>query len=487
MIICFWQLALWLMACIVCSSSVAQSFTLLNFFAFLRISNKPKTSYKSLLERQRKTSIHFSNVVVDDFPGEDDEEEGDDDIVEEDPYTQVASSEFLESASESVLLNMATSSLDWGGEIGKLRQRMGDIESGKSQDPSHVLFRLLSAKSPNQLIGNFINSANPQVVQAMSGAISSLLGGLSSPQMGVETIVRSTADKIGNLCFQLQMTGYMFRNAEYVLALKNLMKIKASATLEDYKEAFDRLDTDKSGYIESVEVASLLDDVYDGKTPSFEINAFLNFFDSNKDGKISWEEFELGLGAALTASSDKEKDFAQKNYLPGSAEDDDEYLDVQPQVSGTIEVELKDGKILEVEANEYIKSLKEEALSLQEALQVEKFGGASGVSKANRIPGTPAPSEIDDFGSIANYILARKGDLEGLTSGISPEVMETMKMLVDFVLESGDTAGKNVPSKDEIEMEIPGSALQQLALWQLVLGYRLREAEATGEYLKLLE
>jgi len=29
--------------------------------------------------------------------------------------------------------------------------------------------------------------------------------------------------------------------------------------------------------------------------------------------------------------------------------------------------------------------------------------------------------------------------------------------------------------------------LQQLALWQLVLGYKLREAEAKGDYLKLLE
>jgi hypothetical protein len=62
-----------------------------------------------------------------------------------------------------------------------------------------------------------------------------------------------------------------------------------------------------------------------------------------------------------------------------------------------------------------------------------------------------------------------------------------MKMLIDFVLEGGDSGkGKNVP-KEKLEMEIPGSALQQLALWQLILGYRLREAEAKGDYLKLLK
>jgi hypothetical protein len=65
-----------------------------------------------------------------------------------------------------------------------------------------------------------------------------------------------------------------------------------------------------------------------------------------------------------------------------------------------------------------------------------------------------------------------------------------MKLLVNFVLEGGENKIKSKLSnqeKAEMEMEIPGSALQQLALWQLVLGYRLREAEVTGDYMKLLE
>ena len=98
-----------------------------------------------------------------------------------------------------------------------------------------------------------------------------------------------------------------------------------------------------------------------------------------------------------------------------------------------------------------------------------------------------SPQRAEDYGGIARYIASRQGDIKALTEGIQPEIVETMKMLVDFVLEGGGNAArKNVP-KDQIEMELPGAALQQLALWQLVLGYRLREAEATGEYLKLLE
>ena len=61
-------------------------------------------------------------------------------------------------------------------------------------------------------------------------------------------------------------------------------------------------------------------------------------------------------------------------------------------------------------------------------------------------------------------------------------------MLVDFVLDGNSgNQGKDKPPVNELEMEIPGSALQHLALWQLVLGYKLREAEATGDYKKMLE
>jgi Protein of unknown function (DUF760) len=75
-----------------------------------------------------------------------------------------------------------------------------------------------------------------------------------------------------------------------------------------------------------------------------------------------------------------------------------------------------------------------------------------------------------------------------LTEGISPEIVSTMKMLVEFVLDGGDSGkARKDKRKEDLELEVPGAALQQLALWQLVLGYRLREAEAKGDYLKLLE
>ena len=161
--------------------------------------------------------------LIIDVEGDEDYEDVDDDVLEDDPYMELAPSEFgNESSSSSALTTTATTStnagsessssalttdLDWGGALGALRSRMEDVESGKAGDPSQALFRMMSAPSPNQIIGQFVNSADPQVVQAMSGAVSSLLGGLSNPNMGVEVQVKASGEKIGSLCFQLQMTG----------------------------------------------------------------------------------------------------------------------------------------------------------------------------------------------------------------------------------------------------------------------------------------
>lgn len=289
----------------------------------------------------------------------------------------------------------------------------------------------------------------------------------------------------------------MFRNAEYVLALKEVMKLRGKAlSLSDYKDAFDRLDIDGNGFIEASEIQKLFQEVYgDGKVPSYEVSAFLKFFDQNQDGKISWEEFEKGFGATIATAKSGQGDFAmrllegQRSIISGD-EDDDEAIDINTNVSGTIEIELKDGKVVEVDAKEYIETLKEEAQKLKDALRREKVGPEekqpSG-SQAGLIPSNANGAAMD----IAGYLASRQGDVKSLTDGISPDIVDTMKRLVDFVLEGGESRkakkGLTDQEKAEMEMEIPGSALQQLALWQLVLGYRLREEEVKGDYVKLLK
>jgi hypothetical protein len=154
--------------------------------------------------------------------------------------------------------------------------------------------------------------------------------------------------------------------------------------------------------------------------------------------------------------------------------------------SGTIEIELETGMVVEVDAKEYMEALKYEAQSLKDELRREIDEEAN----EDDFGLVPNGGSIRKSMDITGYIASQEGDVANLTEGITPEVVETMKKLVSFVLEGGDSGKGKTKLSDqeraEIEMELPGAALQQLSLWQLVLGYRLREAEVIGDYKGLL-
>jgi hypothetical protein len=166
----------------------------------------------------------FAKESNDDNEDEEDnyDEEDDDDDDEEDIslYEQSASSEFTSSPSSINSSSSSSSSsitpsfpkpTDWGGEYDLLRSRLTDSQSGNN-GPSRALFRSMTSESPNEAIMNFVEGASPEVVGAMSSAVQSLLGGLgysASGSKGIEVIVKANGERLGNLCFQLQMTGYM--------------------------------------------------------------------------------------------------------------------------------------------------------------------------------------------------------------------------------------------------------------------------------------
>lgn len=124
-----------------------------------------------------------------------------------------------------------------------------------------------------------------------------------------------------------------------MLALKDLLKIRPTASWEEYKEAFDRMDLDGSGYIELTEIRQLFDSVYgNGATPKFEIDAFMEFFDENKDGRISWDEFEKSLGVAASREQKESATAILGRSLlqdEDQADEDDDVIDISTDVSGT--------------------------------------------------------------------------------------------------------------------------------------------------------
>lgn len=333
----------------------------------------------------------------------------------------------------------------------KLRQRILNIQENGLATPAQKLFDLATNKSPQVLMQDFFRTSSPAVVQAMQDAVASLLGSL--PPFQFDAQMTTTGDKLAALMLQLQMTGYMLRNAEYVMTVRSLLKLK-SRSLDDYREAFNRVDLDKSGFIETGEVEQLLREVYE-EVPPFEIATFLQLFDTDGDGRISWDEFAAVLGG-------REGDTSVAMPLLGTAEGIDA---PEPKVSGTVTVELDDGSIVEMDANAYMEQLKEEASALRAELAISEQAKAQ--------------EERALSSSISAYVSSLPdAQLKLLTSGISDDVVAAMQQLVTFILRSPD--GDGALDKDA-EVTLEQAKLQQLCLYQLVLGYRLREAEATGE------
>ena len=78
-------------------------------------------------------------------------------------------------------------------------------------------YKVVASLSPGEIIGRFAATAPPRVQDAVKQTIMGLLGNAGS--FALETATVTTSEKLANLMFQLQMTGYMFKNAEYRISL----------------------------------------------------------------------------------------------------------------------------------------------------------------------------------------------------------------------------------------------------------------------------
>lgn len=62
---------------------------------------------------------------------------------------------------------------------------------------------------------------------------------------------------------------------------------------EELRESFDKFDKDGSHNLDITEMEAFLTDVYHGPPPAAEVKRVMGIFDSNKDGKVSWDEFRI--------------------------------------------------------------------------------------------------------------------------------------------------------------------------------------------------
>jgi len=100
--------------------------------------------------------------------------------------------------------------VDWDEEAKKL---------GELAKPMNEFYKAVSSIEAPELIREFAKSAPDEVQFAVKTTVASLLGNL--PASIGESAITTTGKNLATLMFNMQMTGYMFRNAEYRRSLVN--------------------------------------------------------------------------------------------------------------------------------------------------------------------------------------------------------------------------------------------------------------------------
>ena len=91
-------------------------------------------------------------------------------------------------------------------------------------------------------------------------------------------------------------------------------------TDEEFQAAFRKVDKDNSGYITSNEVEQLLFETYGYPPLEEEVKMFMDDFDTNHDGRVSYDEFTKGLHrmrASLQGKNNVACEYQSYNKLNG--------------------------------------------------------------------------------------------------------------------------------------------------------------------------
>ena len=239
-------------------------------------------------------------------------------------------------------------------------------------------YKIVASLAPSDIIGRFAATAPPRVQDAVKQTIMGLLGNAGG--FALETATITTSEKLANLMFQLQMTGYMFKNAEY--------RVSLSQSLADVP--------------------------------------------------------------ALP---------------PGDLEEDAPDASALPPVQGTVTVKLGVEEV-RVDADAYMAELRDEVATLRKELDE--------VEEERRLA-----SQKD----LLAYIRALpEQQMASMTSEITDDVLDGMKKLVYSIMKGMGTS--NVEANTLLQQS--GSAMAQLCMWQLVIGYNLRELEVRDQLQKQL-
>jgi len=300
---------------------------------------------------------------------------------------------------------------------------------------------VVSRLAPSDLIAKFTSTASPRVQDAVRTTVLGLIGGL--PQMAFETKTVATGERLASLMFQLQMTGYMFKNAEYRLSLAQSLggSVDSRMFLPGGRDTEEEDEDAKA--------------VREGR--------------GRLRGRI---KVRYGGGDGLEEVSEEVSE----------EDDDDAETNVGDEEDGrSASAASSPGMEVEVDAQAYMSELRGEVSRLRDELDATKQAKDEEIRKDLLMYMRTLPQQ----------------ELKQLTGTMSPEVLEAMKGLVTAVLAgigddeneeggglenplSAANAGNKIGPNTVTEQS--GEALAQLCMWQLVVGFNLRELEVREEF-----
>jgi hypothetical protein len=304
------------------------------------------------------------------------------------------------------------------GSFGMAQQDAGGglvAGGGPSADvlAKNPYMQVVSKLTPSELIAKFTASASPRVQDAVRTTVLGLIGSL--PKMAFDTTTMTTGQRLASLMFQLQMTGYMLKNADYRLSL--------SQSLGFTQEA----------YRSNLLLAGTSDDLDSGEDPL-------------TSGKVKGKIKVRYVRSNLFGTPDKNPSSTDGSASEGSSS--------------------SDGVEIEVDAAAYMSELRSEVSKLKEELAQRKEAKEEALRKDLLLYIRTLPAQ----------------ELRSLTNTMSPEVLVCMKGLVQAVL-GGIGDGQIGP---DTVTEQSGEAMAQLCMWQLAVGYNLRELEVREQMKKSL-
>ena len=250
-------------------------------------------------------------------------------------------------------------------------------------------FQIVDKLAPNEMLQKFAMSAPPNVQEAAKSTIMSILGQL--PNYALDASLITTSTKLANLIYQMQLTGYSIKNAEYRMSLTRSLK------------GLPRLPPPAA---------------------------------------IPLNQGNMTIGLARLSET---------------------------EVSGTATIrDALTGLDLQVDVSELTGSLSKEIEALRNELAV---------IRDNR--------ETELRTNLLTYIQALpERELSRLTSDMSDDVMESINMLVQALMERLGISNASAGGP-EVVIQQSMAAMAQLCMWQLIVGYKLRELEAMDRPMSL--